>query len=312
MKKNKFKIISGSSHPGLAKEISKHLKTDLSEVLLTRFACNEIYVRPKNSVRGKDVYIVQTCTNRVNEDLMELFLLCNSMRLGFAKKIHVVMPHMGYARQDRVNLPREPISAKLVADLLIRSGADHLITFNLHSDQIQGFFDIPVDNINARKIFVDYIKQKHLENIIVVSPDEGGAKAAKKFADQLDCPLAIMHKNRSAHNVSEVTHVVGNIEGKTPIIYDDMIDTAGSVCNAKRVLVEKGAKDEVYLIATHAIFSGPAVERLNNTNFKEIIVTNSICTKDYDMPNLVSISIAPLISEIIHNVSLEKSVSTLF
>jgi len=308
-----FKLYSGSSHPTLTQEIAKSLNVELSKIELKRFACNEIYVRSQESVRGKEVFIVQTCTNMVNEELMELFLMCSAMKTSFAKKVHVILPHMGYARQDRVSLPRETISAKLIADLLVKSGADHVIAFTLHSDQIQGFFDVPVDNISASKLFADYIKSQNINNPIIVSPDEGGAKAAKKFADLIGCRLAIMHKTRSEHNVSQITHTIGNIEGKTPIIYDDMIDTAGSVCNAKEALIRDGAKDEVFLIATHPIFSNPAVKRLKNANFKEIIVSNSLPKKpEWDLPNLKMISIAPLIAGIIKNVAEEKSVSSLY
>jgi ribose-phosphate pyrophosphokinase len=314
MIQSSYKIFTGSSHPALAQEIADCLGMKVEKMSLKRFACGEIYVRPEDTVRGKEVFIVQTCTNRVNEDLMELFLICSVMKMSFARKVHVVLPHMGYARQDRVSLPREPISAKLMADLLVQSGADHVITFTLHSDQIQGFFDVPVDNAHPRKLFVDYLKKKKISDPIIVSPDEGGAKAAKKMADELECPMAIMHKSRSVHvhNVSEITHTVGDIGGKTAILYDDMVDTAGSVCNAKEVLVRDGARGEVYLIATHPIFSPPAIERLAEANFKEIIVSNSIPTQNYRLSNLTTISIAPLVAEIIRSVMEEKSVSNVY
>lgn len=307
-----FKIFAGSSHPKLAEEISKHLDVELGQIELKRFASNETYVRSLDSVRGKEVFIVQTATQNINDDYMELFLMCNAFKQAFAKKIHVIFPYYGYARQDRVSEPREPISAKLMADLITTAGADHVITFNLHCDQIQGFFDIPVDNIRTNKLFGDYFKEKNISDPVVVSPDAGGAKAAKKLADRIGAPLAILHKNRPAHNVSEVTHTVGDVSGKTAIIVDDMIDTGGSVCAAKEALIRDGANEDVYLAATHAVFSGPAVERLNAANFKEIVVTDSIPDKSADISSLKVLSIAPLLSDIIKGILKDESVSQLY
>lgn len=310
--KSNFRIFSGSSHPELAKALCKNLKCKLGKVEIKRFACNELYVRFEETVRGKEVFVVQTCTSSVNDDLMELFLMCNALKLSFAKKIHVIMPHYGYARQDRVNEPRESITAKLVADLIVKAGADHLITFTLHSDQIQGYFDIPVDNIKTFLTFSDYFKKKKIKNPVVVSPDIGGAKAAKKFADGLGAPLAILHKSRPRHNVSEVMHTVGEVKGKTPIIFDDMIDTAGSVCAAKDTLIKEGANKDVYLAVTHPIFSDPATERLNKSKFKEIVTMDTIPTENKKIKNLKHISIAPLLSDVIKSIAQEQSVSTLF
>jgi len=282
-------------------------------MVIKRFACNEIYTKVGETVRGKNVFIVQTATQDVNEDYMELFLLCDTMKRSFAKSVHVVLPHFGYSRQDRISEPRETVSAKLIADLIVKSGADHIVTFTLHSDQIQGFFDIPVDNINAQKLFVDYFKKKNLRDAVVVSPDAGGAKSAKNFAVQLGFPLAILHKSRPRHNVSEVTHVVGDVRNKVPIIYDDIIDTAGSVCTAKEALVQAGALDKVYLAATHPVFSNPATERLEKANFKEVVVTNSIpISPEKQLSNLKVLSLAPLIAKVIQNITKEKSVSNLY
>jgi ribose-phosphate pyrophosphokinase len=308
-----LKIFSGSSHPELAKEIAAALQTKLAGMVLTRFACNEIYARPEQTVRGCDVYVVQTCTSRVNEDLMELFIIIDALKRSFAGKIHIVIPHYGYARQDRVASPREPISAKLVADLLSSAGADHVITMNLHSDQEQGFFDFPVDNLNASKLFVEYFKGKKLKDLVVVAPDTGAAKAAKKFADQLGAELAILHKVRPAHNVSEVTQVVGDVNDKTCLIYDDLIDTAGTVVAGREALLKNGAKPDMYLVATHPVFSPPAVDRLKTAGFKEVVVTNSIPLPAEKMfPGLKVLSIAELLARTIQNVHESRSVSESF
>lgn len=313
MSDKNLKLFSGTSHPELAKEIAKHLRITLSPMQISRFACGEIYAKPGISVRGCDVFVVQTATANVNEDLMELFVMLDSFKRSFAGKIHVIMPHYGYSRQDRVATPREPISAKLMADLISAAGADHVITMVLHSDQEQGFFDFPVDNLYTKKFFADYFKKKKLKDIVVVSPDAGGAKEAKKFADILGAELAIIHKARPRANVSEVMHLVGDVNNKTCILYDDMIDTGGSVCNAAEALRKNNAKKDIYLAATHAVFSDPAVERLAKTGFKEVVVTNSIpVPKEKQFKGLQVLSVAPLLAQIIKNVHSAKSVSSIF
>ncbi len=312
--KTNYIIFSGSSHPELAKEIAKKLKRNLGKVALSTFACGEKYVALGETIRGKDVFIIQTCREGlVNEDYMELFLMINAAKLSFANKIHVIIPHVGYARQDKVHVPREPISAKLMAKLVVGSGADHVITLALHSDQNQAFFDVPVDNISVHKLMAKEVKNRKLRNLTVVSPDAGGAKNAKKFADELGAPIAILHKSRPQHNVSVTTHVVGEVEGRTCIIYDDMIDTAGSVIAAQKALIDHGAKKEVYLAATHPIFSDPATDRLSKAKFKEIIVTSSIpLSKNKKFKGLTQISIAPLLADVIASITEQKSVSSLY
>ncbi len=308
-----LKIFSGTSHPKLAEEIAKNLKIKLSPMHISRFACGEIYAKPGVTVRGCDVFLIQTATQNVNEDLMELFVMLDAFKRSFANNIHVVMPHYGYARQDRVATPREPISAKLMADLISAAGADHLITMSLHSDQEQGFFDFPVDNLYTKKFFADYFKKKKLKDLVVVSPDAGGAKEAKKFADILGAELAIIHKARPKANVSEVIHLVGDVENKTCIIYDDMIDTGGSVCNAAKSLRAHNAKKDIYLAATHPVFYDPAAERLATIGFKEVVVSNSIpVPKEKQFKSLQVLSVAPLMAKIIKNVYSAKSVSTVF
>lgn len=314
MATNKFAIFAGSSHKELAKAVAKGMKQDLSPLTLSTFSCGENYVKLDQTVRGQEVFIIQTCRDQwVNDDFMELFLMIDAARLSFASQIHVIIPHFGYARQDKVHVPREPISAKLMADLLVKSGANHVITFGLHADQAQAFFDVPVDNINTHKLFADYYKKKNLKNITVVSPDAGGAKNVKKFADDLGATIAILHKARPAHNEAITTHVVGEVEGQTCIIYDDMIDTAGSVVAAHKALIDRGAKKDIYLAATHGIFSGPAQKRLEKTGFKEVTVTDTLpIEKDKKFTGLRQISVAPLLAEIIASVTHQKSVSKLF
>jgi len=307
-----FKIFAGSSHPDLAQRIAQGLNKDLSPITIKHFACGETYVKFDESFRGQDVFLVQTCrTGHMNDDMMELFLMIDAARQSFARKIHVIMPYFAYSRQDKIHEAREGISAKLFADLIVKAGADHVITLHLHSDQTQGFFDVPVDNLNPRRIFVDYFAAKNLENAVVVSPDAGGAKMAKKFADELGVPMCILHKQRPEHNVSEVSHVIGDVKGKTPIIVDDMIDTAGSVVAAKAALLAAGANDEVYLCATHPIFSGPAIERLSGANFKEIVCTDSLPV-DTPPTNFKAINMDKLLSGVIKNVIEQKSVSQLY
>ncbi len=308
----KFKIFSGSSCEVFAQDIAKLCGTKLGEIERTQFSCGEQYIRFAESFRGQEIFLIQTGrTGHMNDDLIELFLMIDAARKSFAEKIHVIMPYFPYSRQDKIHAPREGISAKLFADLIVKAGADHVVTLHFHADQIQGFFDCPTDNLNPRKLFVDYIKSKNIKDGVIVSPDAGGAKIAKKFANDLDVPLVIMHKQRPEHNVSEVTHVIGDVKGKTPIIIDDMIDTAGSVCGAKQALITQGANDDVYLCATHPIFSGPARERLSEANFKEIVCTDSLPVEN-PPKNFKVLSASPLLAEVMKNIAEHKSVSTLY
>lgn len=308
------KIFAANSHPALAEEIADILDIPLGKRTLTKFSCGEFYFSFDETVRGQDVFLVGTCRpGTVHEDFFELFLMCDAARRSFARSVHVIIPHFGYARQDKIHKARESISMKLCADLLTQSGCNHAIILNLHADQSQAFFDVPVDNLSSRKLLEEYFLGRDLKNTIVVSPDVGGTKAAKKFADELGIDLAIIHKTRPKHNVSEVSHVIGDVKGKRTILFDDMVDTAGSVCNAKEALLSRGALDDVVLCAAHPIFSGPAISRLEQANFSEIIVTNSIpIPHEKRLKNLKQISIAPLISNVILNIIREKSVSELF
>ena len=305
-------LFAGSSHPALAAALSKELKTPLGRVTLKPFSCGERYVKFEESVRGKPVYILQTGTLKPSEDLLELFLMCQAAKLSFASAVHVIVPHFPYARQDRVALPREPISAKLMAHLLEEAGADHVITLDLHSDQIQGFFSVPVDVLDARPIFAEYFKSKKLKDPVVVAPDAGGAKRAKKLADMLGADLAIMHKNRAAHHQAEILEVVGNITGKTCIIFDDMIDTAGTLATAKDALVKRGAGSDVYAAATHPVFSGKAIENLTKAGFKEVVVTDSMPVDPKAFPGLKVLSIAHLLGQVISHVESGQSVTDIY
>lgn len=305
-------LFAGSSHPALAKALSSELQSPLGSIVTKTFSCGERYVRFGESVRGRDVYILQTSGKHPNEDMMELFLLCQAAKLSFAKTVHVLLPHMPYARQDRVSEPREPISAQLMARLLEEAGADHVIVLELHSDQIQGFFSVPADALSSRLIFAEEFRKKNLKDPVVVAPDVGGAKRAKKFADTFGAPLAILHKSRKEHHHAEVLEVVGNVEGKTCILYDDIIDTAGTLLSAKEALLARGANKSVYAAATHGVFSGPANDRLKKAGFAEVVVTDSIPQDPDAFPGLTILPIAPLLAEVIRHIESGRSVSELY
>ena len=267
-------------------------------------------MQPEVSLRGDDVFVLQTGTTKsANEDLMELFIIIDALKRSFAGTIHVIIPHFPYARQDRVAQPREPISAKLIANLLESAGADHVLCVDLHSEQIQGFFNRPMDSLKAESLFVNYFAKKQFKEVVVVSPDAGGAKNAKRFADKLGAEMAILNKVRPGMNQSEITHLVGDVEGKNCIVYDDMVDTAGSVCGAADFLRKHGADKDVYLAATHAVFSGPAFERLKGAEFKEIVVTDSIPVNSDVLDNLTVLSLAPMLAQVVRSVNQGKSVS---
>lgn len=303
-------LFAGSSHPALAISLAKELHVQPGKIIVKRFSAGECYVRYGESIRGKDVYLLQGIGRHPDEPLMELFLMCQAAKLSFASRLHIILPYFPYARQDRVSEPREAISAKLIAQLLEEAGADHVITLNLHSDQIQGFFSIPVDALDARPVLAEYFRQKNLNYPIVVSPDIGGAKQVKKMADALGTDLAIMHKTRSAHHKAEIIEVVGNVKGRTCILYDDMIDTAGTILSAKEALKKHKAK-EIYVAATHPVLSGPAVKRLMQAGFKEIVVTDSIPVET-SFPGLTILPIAPLLREVIEHIERRESVTDIY
>jgi ribose-phosphate pyrophosphokinase len=303
-----LKIFSGSSSTELGKKICQKAGVSPGKIKTKRFSCGEKYIQIGESVRGCNCFVVSSATQNVDEDLMELFLIIDALKRSLAKYIHVVIPHFGYARQDKITDPREPISAKLVANLIEAAGAKHIITLDLHSDQTQAFFEKPVDNLTAKKLFLDYFLKKRLKNTVVVSPDAGGAKNAEKFAKLLGASLAIMHKSRPAHNKAEIQHVIGDVKGKSAILFDDMVDTGGSVIAAEKTLLKSGAK-EVFLAATHAVLSEDAKDKLAKAKFKEVVFTDSI-PQNFDKTKKIKIlSIADLLAKTIRGVHEGRSVS---
>ncbi|OGC12407.1 ribose-phosphate pyrophosphokinase [candidate division WOR-1 bacterium RIFOXYA12_FULL_52_29] len=311
MQNSNLCVFSGSSHPSLGEEIVRYIGIKKGEIKLSRFGGGEIYARILDNIRGHSVVIIQTCTEKVNEDLMELFIVIDAMKRASAKSITAVIPHFGYARQDRKAASREPISARLVANLLETAGADRIVVMDLHSDQIQGFFNIPVDTLTALPLFANYLKDKNIQDPVVVAPDTGRAKVAKKLADRIGASLAILHKVRSGHHQSEVTHIVGEVKGKTVIITDDMIDTAGTVTSGVEVLRKEGCNKDIYLAATHGIFSGPALERINKTGFAEVIISDTLPVNK-QIKNLKVLSTAELLGEAIKRNYENRSISSLF
>ncbi len=305
-----MKVFSGSAHPKLGQEIAKKLNYPLGKVELGVFANGEIYVRFLESVRGADVFVIQTIYQPVNRSLMELLIMVDALRRASAERITAVIPHFGYARQDKKTAAREPITAKLVANLLVTAGVNRVITMDLHAGQIQGFFDLPVDHLTALPILADYFREKDLSDLIAVAPDVGRVKTVKKFGDVLGAPLVILHKTRPAHNLAEVTHVVGEVEGKTAVIVDDMIDTAGTVVSGAQALMEKGAK-EVYVCATHGLFSRQAQDLIDSSPIKEVVVTDTVPFK-VRSSKIKTLSVAHLLAQAIFNVHEDSSVSELF
>lgn len=307
-----LKVFTLNSNRQLAEEIASHIGTTLGKCTVSRFSDGEIQINIEESIRGCDVYVVQSTCSPVNEHLMELLIMLDALKRASAKSINIVMPYYGYARQDRKARAREPIAAKLVADLLEKAGAGRVITLDLHAPQIQGFFNVPIDHLQGVPILADYFEKKNLDDLVIVSPDHGGVTRARKMADRLKSPIGIIDKRRPRPNVSEVMNIVGNIEGKTAILIDDIIDTAGTITQAADALMENGAT-EVFACCTHPVLSGPAVERINKSQIKELVVTNSIpLTEDKRTEKIKELSVAPLIGEAIVRVHELQSVSILF
>jgi ribose-phosphate pyrophosphokinase len=311
-KNEEMKIFAGTSHPELANTIVKYLGVDLSKINISRFSGGEIYARILENIRGMSAYVIQTCTQNVNEDLMELFIIIDALKRASAKSITAVIPHFGYARQDKKSASREPISARLVADLLTTAGINRIITMDLHSDQIQGYFNVPVDHLTAMPLLANYLKDKKIKNPIVVAPDTGRAKTAKKMSDRLNTPLAILHKTRPEHQKAEIMHVVGDVKGKSPILVDDMVDTAGTATRGVESLRNQGCIDDIYFAATHGIFSGGAIEKMNGARFAEVVVTDTLPMAGKDIKGLKIVSAAPLFAEAIKRSYENLSISSLF
>ena len=308
-------VFSGSVNPRLAEEIAKELGVSLGNVKLERFSNGELYARYLESVRGADVFLVQSVAGEaINDALMELLIMTDAAKRASARTITAVISHYGYARQERKAASREPITAKLVADLLTVAGVNRVMTIDLHSPAIQGFFDIPVDHLTALPIIADYIRSKNFdpENLCIVSPDVGRAKVAKDLSNMLGCSLAIMHKGRPAHNKAEITALIGDVEGKICILNDDMIDTGGSLVAAGNTLKAYGAS-KILACATHPVFSGPAYERMENSEFEEILVCNTIPVPEERQTGKIKVvSVASLLAAGIRNVYGNESVSQLF
>lgn len=309
---DRIRIFTGNANPQLAKNIAKCLNIPLGNAYVGHFNNGETQVMIDESVRGKEVFIVQPTCQPVNDSLMELLIMIDACKRASAKNIAVVIPYYAYARQDRKTRGREPISAKLVADLLTRAGASRVITMDLHAGQIQGFFDIPLDNLLGVPILSDYIETKGLKDIVVVSPDLGGVTRARQLADRLEAPIAIIEKRRPMPGVAEVMNLIGSIEGKTAVIMDDIVDTAGSLVEGAKALGKFGAK-EVYACCTHAILSDPAIARVEASNIKELIITDTIPLAEEKKSSKIKIlSVAPVFAEAIELIYGQKSVSKLF
>lgn len=307
-----YKIFTGNSNPAFAEEIAEIMGKPLGKTTVTKFSDGEISVNIWESVRGLDIYIVQATSNPVNDNLMELLIMIDAMKRASAGRINAIIPYYGYARQDRKAKARDPITAKLVANLIVAAGADRVLTMDLHANQIQGYFDIPVDHLLGMPILAKYFLDMHLEDPVVVSPDHGSVTRARNMAQYLNCPIAIIDKRRPEPNKSEIMNIIGNIENKNCIIVDDMIDTAGTICNAANAIKELGAKS-VRAAATHPILSGPAVERIEASAIEELILLNTVpLPEEKRLLKMTTLSAAPLFAEAMTRVFTNGSISVLF
>ena len=305
-------VFSGRGNPELSARVAEKLAIELGRVDIKTFADGEIYVKYGDSIRGADVFIIQPTCRPVNENMMELLIMAQAAKLASAHRVTAVMPWMGYSRQDKKSCPREPITARLVADIVQAAGVDRVITMDLHAGQLQGFFSVPVDHMTALAMIADYFKMKNFEDMVIVSPDAGGLKTAKRVADRLGCSVAVLTKLRPDHNVSRVMHVIGEVEGKTAVIVDDIIDTAGTLINGVMALMEKGAK-EVYAACSHPVLSGSAYERIASSPLKEVVVTDTIpLLEGAERRKIVVLSTAGILADTIRNVFTDESVSELF
>jgi ribose-phosphate pyrophosphokinase len=306
-------LFSGSANISLAQEVARYLGMDIGPMIRKRFADGELYIQVQESIRGCDVYLIQPICRPVNDTFMELLIMIDACRRASARQITAVIPYYCYARADRKTAGRESITAKLVANLITEAGAQRVLAMDLHSAQIQGYFDIPLDHVYGSPVILDYIAKKNLTDVVVVSPDVGGVARARAFAKKLnEAPLAIIDKRRQAHNVAEVMNVIGDVKGKTAVLVDDMIDTAGTLLEGARLLRQEGAR-QVYACATHAVFSEPAISRLSSGLFEEVIVTNTIPVPgDHLFPQLTILSVANLLGEAIWRIHEDNSVSDMF
>ncbi len=309
---NELGLFSGRANPELANKIAKHIGVPLGKMELSSFSDKEMYVRINENVRGKDVFLIQPTSPPANENLMELLIMIDAFQRASARRITAVISYYGYGRQDRKDEPRVPITAKLVANLVTTAGADRVLAIDLHAAQIQGFFDIKVDHLFAAPVFVDYFISKNLKNLVILSPDMGGIRRARAYANRLDASLAVIDKRRTGANKAEVLNVVGKVRGKQILIVDDMIDTGGTLIAAVRALIKKGTQ-EIYVSATHPILSGSAYEMIESSSLKELVVTDTIPLKQEKAKTKIKVlSVAPLLGEAIRRIHENKSVSSLF
>lgn len=313
MRFDRLKILSGNANMPLAKEICERLFVELSEARVDHFADGESYIQIKENVRGADVFVVQPTSTPVNHHIVELLLIIDALRRSSADRITAVLPYYGYARQDRKDQPRVPISASLVASLLERSGADRVLALDLHAAQIQGFFNIPVDHLFVTPVMLDYFRPHQIPNLTVVSPDAGGVERARAFAKRLNAPLAIIDKRRDQPNVAEVMNIIGDVAGRNCLLVDDLIDTAGTLVKGADALLAKGA-ESVSACASHGVLSGPALERITNSALKQVVLTNSIQVRPEvaACPKITVLSVAPLLARAIQSIHGETSISVLF
>ncbi len=310
---NRLRLFSGSANVVLAREVARYLGIDLGPMLRKSFADGELYIQIQESIRGCDVYLIQPCCRPVNDHLMELLIIIDACRRASARQITAVIPYYCYGRADRKTAGRESIAAKLVANIITEAGADRVLAMDLHTDQIQGYFDIPFDHVYGSPVLLSYLRSKNLADIVVVSPDIGGVARARAFAKKLnDAPLAIIDKRRRAHNEAEVMNLIGDVQGKTAVLVDDLIDTAGTILEGGKLLREKGAQ-RIYACSTHPVFSGDAVSRLSSGIFEEVIVTNTIpIPEDKQFKQLRVLSVANLLGETIWRIHEDSSVSSMF
>ena len=307
-----YKIFTGNSNPAFAEEIAGIMGKPLGKSTVTKFSDGEISVNIWETVRGLDVYIIQSTCSPVNDNLMELLIMIDAMKRASAGRINAIIPYYGYARQDRKSKARDPITAKLVADLIMAAGADRVLTMDLHANQIQGYFDIPVDHLLGMPILAKYFKERHMDDLVVVSPDHGSVTRARNLAQYLNCPIAIIDKRRPEPNKSEIMNIIGNIEDKNCIIIDDMIDTAGTICNAANAIKDLGARS-VRAAATHPVLSGPAVDRIKASAIEELVLLNTVpLSEEKKLTKMTFLSAAPLFAEAMTRVFTNGSISVLF
>ncbi len=308
-----LKLFTGNSNLALAKEIAEYIGQELSQATVTTFSDGETRVRIEENVRGGDVFLIQSCCHPVNTSIMELLLLLDAVKRSSASQITAVIPYYGYGRQDRKDQPRVPISAKLIADLLTVAGANRILTMDLHAGPIQGFFDIPVDHLYAMPVLLDYIKKQQVSDMVIVSPDAGGVERARAFAKRLNSSLAIIDKRRESPNQAEVMNIIGDVKGMNALLFDDMIDTAGTIVQTAQTCLDNGALS-VWAGCTHPVLSGPALERLEGSCLREVVVTNTIPlnSKEQHCSKLKALTVAPLLGEAILRIHREESVTSLF